>query len=97
MNDGSDPTLDPATLQTASEAFDELCKSQWEKGRREYGDFSFLKVNTLEFALEELADLANYARMTFIKVHLLKEALAAKVAEAPQMGAKSFKTTGEGL
>ncbi len=97
MNDGSDPTLDPATLQTASEAFDNLCKTQWEKGRREYDDFNFLKVNTLEFALEELADLANYARMTFIKVWLIKEALASQLAESPQVGAKSFKTTGEGL
>jgi len=45
-------------------------------GAEEYGAFKFLENDTLDMLCEELADISNYARYTFIKVKLLQAALA---------------------
>ena len=42
-------------------------------GAEEYGEENFLKVDLIEFIIEELVDLANYAQMLFIRVSLLQE------------------------
>lgn len=61
--------------QEASEEFDELCRHRHELGRQKYGDGKFLTVDTLEEALFELSDLANYAKYTFVRIRLLQAQL----------------------
>lgn len=65
--------LSPELLQRASDEFDRWCQERHARGAQEYGETNFLKVDTLEMAMEEVADLANYARYTFIKLWLLQE------------------------
>jgi len=69
-------------MELASAAFSDLTQERWLTGAKEYGDFAFLSNDTFEMLEEELADIANYARMTFIKVQLLKRVLAEKATEA---------------
>lgn len=54
-----------------------------------------MEVNTLEMAMEEVVDLANYARMTYLKLYHLREFLAAKANAGPEFGPQNFKPTGE--
>lgn len=42
-------------------------------GAKEYGPTGFLQADTLRMAMEEVIDLANYARYTYIRLALLKE------------------------
>lgn len=49
------------------------CQTRLETGAEEYGEENFLKVDLVEFIIEELVDLANYAQMLFIRVRLLQE------------------------
>jgi hypothetical protein len=70
-----EPQLTPDELEivrAADEAFDQMCQARHETGRTKYGILTFIEMPTLEMALEELADLANYSRYTFIKVALLR-------------------------
>lgn len=62
-------------IRVADAAFDQMCQARHDTGRTKYGIFTFLEMPTLEMALEELADLANYARYTFIKVVLLRQSI----------------------
>jgi len=62
-------------LDLANDAFDQMCVERHEKGQEKYGKFKFLDVNTLEEALFEVADLANYARYTFVKLWVLNNYL----------------------
>lgn len=64
-----------------SEEFDIRCMDRHEMGAEKYGPVNFLAVDTVEMALEELLDLANYARYTFVKLRLLQEYIASKVAD----------------
>jgi hypothetical protein len=43
-----------------------------ELGAEKYGPAKFLAVDTLQEAMDEVLDLANYARMTYIKLYLLQ-------------------------
>jgi hypothetical protein len=61
--------------QEAADEFDELCKHRHALGERKYGPAKFLTVDTLEEALFEIADLANYAKYTFIRIRLLQARL----------------------
>jgi hypothetical protein len=74
-------------IQEASEEFDRLTQSRLQTGANEYGEFAFFENPTLEMALEELVDLSNYARMTFIKIRLLTRSL--------DNGDKGFVPTGD--
>jgi hypothetical protein len=65
-------------LSAAEEAameFDELCRHRWDRGAEKYGPGKFLTVDTMNEALYEVADLSNYARMTFIRIRLLQRQL----------------------
>lgn len=63
-------------LDAASERFDDMCQERWTEGAEKYGPLRFLEADTIEMALEELADLSNYARMTFIRLELLRAQLS---------------------
>jgi hypothetical protein len=65
-----DPAL-KATVQELSDLFDRTCQERHEKGSEEYGQLTYLENDTVGMLLEELADAANYARYTFIRIALL--------------------------
>lgn len=66
-------------MARANERFDEMTQTRHEAGAEKYGPFKFFEVDSIEMALEELADLANYVRYTFIKLHMLREQVAGHV------------------
>jgi len=63
------------TLVGYSTEFDEMCEQRHKAGADKYGPGKFLTVDTIEEALQELVDLANYTRYTFIKLRMLQEAI----------------------
>jgi hypothetical protein len=60
-----------ALVQSFSNEFDFMCQQRHEQGSKKYGFGKFLEVDSLEMMCEELADAANYARYTFIKLRLI--------------------------
>jgi hypothetical protein len=58
-----------------SREFDDRCFSKHELGEEKYGPGTWLGIDTIEHALDEVVDLGNYVRMTFIKLRLLQEGL----------------------
>lgn len=52
-----------------------LTQSRHEMGSLKYGPVKFAEANTLVEAMEEVADLANYAMYTYIKLRLMNEAI----------------------
>jgi hypothetical protein len=64
-----------ALAEEAAQEFDELCMHRHEVGEKKYGAGKFLTIDTLEEALYELSDLANYARYTFIRIRLMQAQL----------------------
>lgn len=60
-------------LHEIEDDFMQLVEERRETGEKEYGAFKFLEKDTFEMAYEELADFANYALFTFIKLRLLEE------------------------
>jgi hypothetical protein len=73
LNEGRTNPVSHEFLQQASEEFDRWCTERHERGAEEYGPTNFLEVDTLVMAMEEVADLANYARYTFIKLYILQK------------------------
>lgn len=53
--------------------FDVRCQDRHNMGAEKYGADSFVGVDTIEMALAEVVDLANYARYTFIRLRLLQD------------------------
>ena len=64
-----------------------------KRGGEKYNEFKFLGVDTLEEAMQEVADLANYAHFTWIKLYLLKQSLPHIVSKHPAMDADGFVPT----
>lgn len=81
-------------IQTASDVFDKWCADRHEEGAEKYGPLKFITANTLEEAMFEIVDLANYARYTFIKLWLMNQKLGNEVSA--QIGAGAFTPTKEG-
>lgn len=79
----SDDDTFVGTLSQYSDEFDDACRTRHELGTEKYGPGKFLVVDTLQEALDEVADLANYARYTFVKLRLLQDAIAEMVADSP--------------
>jgi hypothetical protein len=74
---GPNVSVDTTTLtflvQELSDEFDTVCQERHLKGQEKYGVGKFLEVDSIEMMLEEIADAANYARYTFIKLRLIQE------------------------
>lgn len=64
-------------IREAQVEFDSLTKVRMVRGAEKYGANKFLAVDTLEEALFELADLSNYAMMTFIRIRVIQAQLQA--------------------
>jgi hypothetical protein len=46
-----------------------------EVGAETYGEFAFLQNPTLEMAMDEIVDLMNYLRYTYVKTYMLNKVL----------------------
>jgi hypothetical protein len=66
---------DRATLQRLESDFVEMILSRGRQGALDYGEFAFMRNNTFEMLYEELADICNYCRFTYIKLRLFQEAI----------------------
>lgn len=53
--------------------FFDLCQQRHEQGAEEYGPLNFLQVDLPVYILEEIADIANYARFMYIRLRLFME------------------------
>lgn len=80
-------------IQMASNAFDHMTQERVDMGSKQYGPTGFMEVDTLRMAMEEVLDLANYARFTFIKLWLLQDKLMS--TEEQQVGPNAFRSMGE--
>lgn len=69
-------------LAKYSQEFDELTQERHIKGAETYGPVNFMSVDTIRMAMEEVADLSNYARYTYIKLCLLRDALMGEIPTA---------------
>jgi len=81
-------------LADADEAFIHGSVARMELGEDKYGPLKFLEIDTVEEAMNEALDLANYARFIYIKLYLLQRAtnrLAAKDPRTDTQGFISFK------
>jgi hypothetical protein len=77
-------------LSEADAAFVHGCAERMEKGEEKYGPFKFFEVDTVEEAMLEALDLANYARFIYIKLFLLQRATKRFVAQDPRTDAQGF-------
>jgi hypothetical protein len=71
-----------ALLAQADAEFVAKSAERMEAGAEKYGALKFLTVDTLDEAMDEVLDLSNYARMTYIKLYLLKAQLGKVTKEA---------------
>lgn len=67
-------------LQKLSNEFDERCQERHDMGEKKYGAGTWLGVDTLEMAIEEVIDLSNYVRFSYVRLRLLQEALGTSKA-----------------
>jgi hypothetical protein len=82
-------------MQRLSDEFDEMCRARHEMGAEKYGPVKFLEIDSWQMMLEEITDLANYARYTFIKIRLLQEGTPAVEVEIIP-GSDGFMGRGRG-
>jgi hypothetical protein len=81
-------------FREADESFIRRTQERLDLGDKKYGPLHFLEVDTLEEAIDEVLDLANYARFTYIKLYLLQQASKRIMEEEPltdKQGFVSFK------
>lgn len=81
MSNDSATDIASEILQQLSDEFDVLCQERHTMGAEKYGAGSFVGVDTLEMAIHEVLDLANYARYTFIRLRLLQQGMIEFVAD----------------
>ena len=74
-------------LQEYSNEFDAMAEARHRLGAEKYGPVRFTEVDSLQMALEEVADLANYARYTFVKIRMLQDGLSGAPANTEPVGA----------
>ena len=93
------PTLSDLSvlLTQADEEFVNRLAERMQFGAEKYGPLQFLEIDTIEEAMLEILDLANYARMTYIKLWLLKRFVAQKVDANPASDMQGFISTKEML
>ena len=77
----SENTTKADLIQNFSNEFKLRCKKRMSEGATEYGETAFLDNNVIEMAKEEVLDLANYAKMLFIKIRLLEHELVTEAGK----------------
>jgi hypothetical protein len=83
-------------LAQANDAFDAVVTERHIRGSEKYGPLKFLGVNVVEEAMEELADLANYARYTWVKLYLMNQALDRAVGDQ-ELALEGFQSARPGM
>ena len=89
----SEPTMKSAleeALREADASFVSRLQERLEKGEEKYGPLKWLEVDTLEEAMLEVLDLANYARFTYIKLYLLQRASTKAASREPLTDHEGF-------
>lgn len=71
-----------AAINMYSAEFDQKTQERHDEGERKYGAGSWLGIDTLQHAMDEILDLANYARFSYIKLRMLQDQLANFQADA---------------
>lgn len=90
MSDETNPLVD--LINEANAEFDRQVQERHDLGAQKYGQLAFLGKNTLEEAMFEVLDLANYARYTFIRLYMMNAQLDEKYGEeAPSQGFQPSK------
>lgn len=81
----------------ASLLFFRMMQDRHLMGEDKYGPIKFMEVNTLEEAMEELADLGNYTLYTFMKLYVLNQQLQKILPKdgVDPLGAAGFMKSGE--
>ena len=78
-------------VNEANVLFDRMCVQRHAVGQEKYGPVKFMDVNTLNEAMEEVVDIANYARYTFVKLYVLNLQIDKIIGDVPDMlGPQSF-------
>jgi len=62
-------------LNGYNQEFDQRCLERHEMGEKKYGAGTWMNVDNFEMAIEEVIDLSNYVRFTFIKLRMLQDNL----------------------
>jgi hypothetical protein len=74
-------------LEEANGSFDKACQDRHAAGAKKYGSISFFDKNTVEEAMDEVVDMANYMRYTYVKLYImnvqLDATLGVREAEEP--------------
>lgn len=74
-------------IQELSQEFDARTQERHLMGEKKYGAGTWLGIDTIEMAIEEVLDLANYIRFSYIKLRMLQDAVGADHTTAtPQPG-----------
>lgn len=62
-------------MVAANVAFDDACQRRHEMGAEKYGEGTFLDKDTIQMTMDELVDMSNYLRYTYIKLYLMRKDL----------------------
>lgn len=74
-------------IQGLSDELDRRCQERFDMGERKYGPGTWMQVDTLEMLIEELIDMLNYLRFTYIRIRAMQEMLGTdKSTEHPLEG-----------
>jgi hypothetical protein len=77
-------------MQQLSEEFDEACHQRHETGAVKYGALKFMGADTFQEMIEEIVDIANYARYTYIKLRMYQQYMAEQTTPPEMLGAEGF-------
>lgn len=59
-------------IDEANAAFEQDCVDRHEMGEEKYGSNTFVGKDTFRMAMDELVDLSNYLRYSYIQLYLMR-------------------------
>jgi hypothetical protein len=82
-------------LNDKADEFRELVRDKMAVGQEKYGTFTWLENDTVDMALQELADLTNYTLFTAVKLLMLRDMVAGEYPGQSQDLSTGFIPTNE--
>jgi hypothetical protein len=76
-------------INQLSAEYDQRCMEKHALGEEKYGAGTWLKVDTIEHALDEIVDMGNYVRMSYIKLRMLQMRVAEVIQEGTGVTAQA--------
>ena len=73
-------------LNEYANEFEALRRQRHEQGEKKYGPGTWLKVDTIQHAMDEVLDLGNYAMFTYIKLAMLRDDIVKVIETAGEIG-----------